>query len=86
MRSRRSSSSTEIERRLLPRQASAQDPRSEDRQHYLRWRAPTTWQNWEDAGLDYDSTVGYADHVGFRAGTCYEYPIFNRPDASTATA
>src|SRR5690625_3232914 len=34
------------------------------RQHYLRWEAPTTWQAWHDAGLDYDSTVGFADHAG----------------------
>ena len=47
------------------------------RQHYLRWEAPATWQHWEDAGLDYDSTLVFADHVGFRCGTCYEYPVFN---------
>jgi hypothetical protein len=42
------------------------------RQHYLRWR-PETWEHWEAAGLWYDSSVGYADRVGFRAGTCYPY-------------
>jgi hypothetical protein len=42
------------------------------RQHYLRW-APQTWTHWEECGLAYDSTVGYADHVGFRAGTCFPY-------------
>lgn len=47
------------------------------RQHYLRFENPTTWQNWEDARLSYDSTVGFADHIGFRAGTCYEFPVFN---------
>lgn len=47
------------------------------RQHYLRWRNPDTWQNWEDAGLAYDASVGFADHVGFRAGTCLEFPVFN---------
>ncbi len=47
------------------------------RQHYLRWEAPVTWQNWDDAGLAYDSTLSYADHAGFRCGTCYEYPVFN---------
>ncbi len=47
------------------------------RQHYLRWRSPTTWQIWEDAGLDYDSTLSFADRAGFRCGTCYEYPVFN---------
>jgi hypothetical protein len=47
------------------------------RQHYLRWENPTTWQAWEDASMDYDSTVGFADQVGFRSGACYEYPVFN---------
>jgi hypothetical protein len=47
------------------------------RQHYLRWRNPTTWQNWDDAGLDYDSTLGFASRAGFRCGVCYEYPAFN---------
>ncbi|CUU11128.1 hypothetical protein GBSOP10_109929 [Armatimonadetes bacterium GBS] len=52
-------------------------PRWGGRQHYLRWENPTTWQAWEDAGMDYDSTLGFADHVGFRCGTCFEYPVFN---------
>ena len=47
------------------------------RQHYLRWEAPATWQAWEEAGLTYDSTLTYADHVGFRCGVCFEYPVFN---------
>ena len=47
------------------------------RQHYLRWEAPLTWQIWADAGLSYDSTLSYADHAGFRCGTCYEFPVFN---------
>ena len=47
------------------------------RQHYLRWRNPQTWQNWADAGLTYDSTLGFADEIGFRGGVCYEYPVFN---------
>jgi hypothetical protein len=42
------------------------------RQHYLRWH-PQTWEHWEACGLGYDSTVGYADRVGFRAGTCFPY-------------
>jgi hypothetical protein len=39
------------------------------RQHYLRWHADRTWSDWEKAGLKQDSSVGYAQHVGFRAGT-----------------
>jgi len=42
------------------------------RQHYLRW-SPETWLHWEMCGLAYDSTVGFADRVGFRAGTCFPY-------------
>ena len=42
------------------------------RQHYLRW-SPQTWEDWEQCGLAYDSTVGYAERVGFRAGTCFPY-------------
>ena len=42
------------------------------RQHYLRW-APHTWMDWERCGLAYDSTLGFADHIGFRAGTCTPY-------------
>lgn len=42
------------------------------RQHYLRW-SPATWEDWEECGFAYDSTVGYADRIGFRAGTCIPY-------------
>ena len=47
------------------------------RQHYLRWENPTTWQICEEVGLDYDATLGFADHAGFRCGTCREFPVFN---------
>lgn len=47
------------------------------RMHYLRWEQPTTLQAWSDAGMNYDSTLGYADRPGFRCGTCFEYPAFN---------
>ena len=47
------------------------------RMHYLRWEQPTTMRAWEDAGMSYDSTLGYADKPGFRCGTCHEYPAFD---------
>ena len=47
------------------------------RQHYLRWEPPTTWRNWSEAGLNYDSTLSYADCAGFRCGTCHEFPVFD---------
>jgi hypothetical protein len=42
------------------------------RQDYLRW-CPDSWLDWENCGLVYDSTVGFADQIGFRAGTCFPY-------------
>jgi len=43
------------------------------RQHYLRFQTPQTWRLWEEAGLEYDSTLSYADHEGFRCGTCHPF-------------
>ncbi len=69
---------SEVERlRRACAAAGVGDPVRGGRQHYLRWQNPVTWQNWEDAGLEYDSTLTFADHVGFRSGTCYEHPVFN---------
>ena len=42
------------------------------RQHYLRW-APDSWIDWENCGLAYDSSVGFAERIGFRAGTSIPY-------------
>ena len=47
------------------------------RMHYLRWEQPTTLRAWADAGMDYDSTLSYADRPGFRCGTCFEYQAFD---------
>lgn len=53
------------------------------RMHYLRWSQPITLKAWADAGMNYDSTLSYADRPGFRCGTCFEYPAFD-PVACTA--
>jgi peptidoglycan/xylan/chitin deacetylase (PgdA/CDA1 family) len=47
------------------------------RQHYLRFENPLTWRSQDEAGFDHDSTVGWADQIGFRAGTSREYPVFD---------
>jgi hypothetical protein len=47
------------------------------RQHFLRWKAPYTWQAQESAGLLYDATVGFADHAGFRCGFCLPFEPFD---------
>lgn len=47
------------------------------RMHYLRWNTPNTLRALVQAGMSYDSTLGYADRPGFRCGTCFEYPAFD---------
>lgn len=47
------------------------------RQHYLRFENPKTWRIWNERGMKYDSTIGYTNDSGFRAGVCYEYPVFD---------
>ncbi len=47
------------------------------RQHFLRWIHPHTADLWDDNALDYDSSLGYADCLGFRCGTCFEFPMFD---------
>lgn len=42
------------------------------RQDFLRW-SPQSWTQWEALGLAYDASVGFADQIGFRAGTCHPY-------------
>lgn len=47
------------------------------RQHFLRWETPITARLWDENGLDYDSTLAFADRLGFRCGTCHEYPLYD---------
>ena len=47
------------------------------RMHVLRWAHPNTIYGWLAADMDYDATLGYADHTGFRAGTAFDYPAFD---------
>ncbi len=52
-------------------------PVREGRQHFLRFRVPDTWRIWDEAGMDVDSSMSYADHDGFRCGTADEFPVFD---------
>jgi hypothetical protein len=47
------------------------------RQHYLRFQVPQTWRYWDEAGMVYDSTMGYSQYAGFRCGTCHPYHPFD---------
>lgn len=39
------------------------------RNHYLRFKVPVSWSVLYDCGIEYDTTLGYSDTDGFRAGT-----------------
>ncbi|MDW8230426.1 MAG: polysaccharide deacetylase family protein [Saprospiraceae bacterium] len=52
-------------------------PVTTGRQHYLCFSAPDTWQRWADAGMHWDSTLGYPEAEGFRCGICCDFPVFN---------
>ena len=41
--------------------------------HYLRYSVPETMRRWAELGLDYDSTLGWAELPNFRCGTSHEY-------------
>ena len=48
------------------------------RQHNLNLDIPHTWRIQEETGLDYDTTLGFNDRVGFRWGTCFPFhPVDN---------
>ena len=47
------------------------------RQHFLRFEAPNTWRLWENAGMEWESSMYYPDAPGFRCGTCYDFPVFD---------
>jgi hypothetical protein len=59
-------------------------PISLNRQHYLRWDPAATFAGLEAAGIKVDSTLGYNDAPGFRAGTAFPYLWFDcRTDQPT---
>jgi peptidoglycan/xylan/chitin deacetylase (PgdA/CDA1 family) len=43
------------------------------RNHYLRFRTPKSWRVASEAGLRYDSTLGFHERLGFRNGMCHPF-------------
>lgn len=52
-------------------------PVTKSRQHYLKLTFPETYENLIDVGITEDYTLGFSDHIGFRAGIAMPYPFFN---------
>jgi len=47
------------------------------RTHYLHFDYQKSFSILEQAGINYDSTLGYWEHIGFRAGTSFPFFPFN---------
>lgn len=47
------------------------------RQHFLRVKFPIGWRYFENSGFQYDSSCGYNNAIGFRAGTCLPFQTFD---------
>ncbi len=54
-----------------------QQPLVSVRTHYLRWITPTTPRLLAAAGFRIDSSLGWAEHEGFRHGTCLPFQLFD---------
>ena len=48
-----------------------------NRQHYLKLKFPSTYQQLIKCGMQYEFTIGYHDAYGFRAGTCKPFLFFD---------
>lgn len=52
-------------------------PPETNRQHFLKLCFPDTFQNLQKAGFQKDFTLGFADAIGFRAGTAHPFPFYD---------
>ncbi len=52
-------------------------PIRRNRHHFLAWREVEDGWQLAKAGIDWDSTMGYADVAGFRLGVCHPMPLFD---------
>lgn len=52
-------------------------PVENSRQHFLKLKLPTTYKSLSSLGIIHDFTMGYAENVGFRAGTARPFRWFD---------
>ncbi len=48
-----------------------------ERVHFLRFSVDTSFNKLNDIGITKDFSMGFSGENGFRAGICYEYPVWN---------
>ena len=70
--------SSEIEKlREVFHEEKISQPRIGNRQHYLKFSSLETFRLLDDAGVAYDSSVAFAEHIGFRVGTSRAYSMYD---------
>lgn len=74
----------DIRRELAAMQAQGFHPRG-IRQHWLRYTLDRLIPAVESAGLRYDTSIGWSDRIGFRAGACFAFPPYNFAEERPAT-
>ncbi len=47
------------------------------RQHFLRYRIDKTWNQLERLGIKFDSSVQFTEGLGFAAGICHPYHLYD---------
>lgn len=50
---------------------------TQSRQHFLKVEFPTTYKNLILNGIEQDYSLGYAENIGFRSGTCTPHYFFD---------
>lgn len=55
------------------------------RQHYLKFTLPEYYEVLSDFGITDDYSMGYADQIGFRAGTSRSFPFYNLKSEQTTS-
>ncbi len=57
--------------------AVAGEPVAAVREHFLRFEMPLTWRIQDELDFEYDSTLGFAGHEGFRMATCRPFRAYD---------
>lgn len=70
-------SQNQLEKEIARLAAICDNDIRDSRQHYLKMTMPETYQRLIKAGIRRDYTMGYAQHVGFRASLCTPFPFFD---------